>query len=77
MDPRLLELDGLERRPIALWRELGWWGRSPLWERVERIAAATPDRAAVLDSGHVLIYGELWSSELRYAAALHHRPPSP
>src|SRR5688500_14545456 len=72
MDPRLRELDGLERRPIALWRKRGWWGRSPLWERVERTAATEPGRPAVLDSGRVLSYRELWSSALHYAAALRH-----
>ena len=70
MDLRLQQLDGLERRPIALWRERGWWGRAPLWERVERTATAEPGRAAVLDAGHVLTYGSLWSSALRYAAAI-------
>jgi cyclohexanecarboxylate-CoA ligase len=72
MDHRLQDLHGLANRPGNRWRELGWWGRPPLWQRVERIAAAQPDKPAVIDDEHVLSYGNLWSAALATAAATRH-----
>jgi acyl-CoA synthetase (AMP-forming)/AMP-acid ligase II len=70
MDPRLVDLAALERRPAASWRERGWWGRPPMWERVRDVAATTPGKSAVIDGDEVLSYGALWEHALRQAAAM-------
>ena len=49
MDPRLVDLAGLERRPTESWRKRGWWGRPPMWERVRDVAANTPGKPAVIE----------------------------
>jgi cyclohexanecarboxylate-CoA ligase len=70
MDPRLVDLGALERRPAAAWRERGWWGRPPMWERVRDLAASTPGKPAVIDGDVVVSYGALWEGALRQAAAM-------
>ena len=70
MEPRLIDLSGLDRRPLAAWRQRGWWGRSPLWERVKEVAARDPAKPAVIDADHVLSYGALWHAALRQAQAM-------
>jgi cyclohexanecarboxylate-CoA ligase len=70
MDTRISELSGLERRPVALWREQGWWGRSPLWERVRDVAASEPGKLAVIDGERLISYGALWAEALRHAQAI-------
>ena len=70
MDPRLVDLGALERRPAASWRERGWWGRPPMWERVREVAATTPGKPAVIDGDEVISYGALWEDGLRQAAAM-------
>ena len=70
MDPRLADLSGLDRRPGMLWRERGWWGRSPLWERVKDIAASNPAKFAVIEGEKFISYGALWHDALRQAEAM-------
>jgi cyclohexanecarboxylate-CoA ligase len=70
MDPRLVDLSGLDRRPGALWRQRGWWGRPPMWERVREVAARAPARSAVIEGEDVLSYGALWVDALRQARAM-------
>jgi cyclohexanecarboxylate-CoA ligase len=70
MDPRLSDLSGLRRRPLALWRERGWWGRSPLWERVRQVAASEPGKLAIIDGERFISYGALWLEALRHAEAI-------
>jgi cyclohexanecarboxylate-CoA ligase len=70
MDPRLSDLGGLDRRPAASWRERGWWGRPPLWERVSEIAASDPAKVAVIDGETLLSYAGLWHEALRQAQAM-------
>jgi cyclohexanecarboxylate-CoA ligase len=70
MDPRLVDLGGLERRPSALWRARGWWGRRPMWERVSDVAASTPTKLAVVNGKEVVSYGALWQRALRQAEAM-------
>ena len=70
MDPRLVDLGGLDRRPSALWRARGWWGRPPMWERVRDVAASTPAKPAVVDGEEVVSYGALWQRALRQAEAM-------
>ena len=65
MDPRLTDLSGLDRRPTTLWRESGWWGRPPLWERVRNVAANEPAKVAVIDGATLLSYAALWQEAMR------------
>jgi len=65
MDPRLSDLSGLGRRPLALWRERGWWGRTPLWERVRQVAASEHGKLAIIDGERFISYGSLWREALR------------
>src|SRR5260221_14684910 len=75
MDPRLVDLGGLERRPSALWRARGWWGRPPMWERVSDAAASTPTKLAIVDGKEVVSYGALWQRALRQAEAMRGAEP--
>ena len=70
MDPRLVDLSHLMIRPVAAWRAAGWWGQTPLWERVCRTAASNPDRTAVIDETGSLTVAKLWSEVTAVAAAL-------
>jgi cyclohexanecarboxylate-CoA ligase len=70
MDPRLADLSGLDRRSSKLWRERGWWGRSPLWERVKEVAASNPAKLAVIEGEKFISYGALWHDALRQAEAM-------
>lgn len=71
MDFRLIDLDRLRLRPAREWRERGWWGRTPLWQRVCEIALQQPHKTAVLDSNDAISYASLWRDALRIGAALH------
>lgn len=70
MDTRLRDLSHLVRRPLAAWRKAGWWGQTPLWERVQQRAEYDPQRVAVIDEAGLLTTGELWADALSVAAAL-------
>ena len=70
MDPRLVDLSGFDRRPGTLWRQRGWWGRSPMWERVRDVAASDPAKLAVLEGEMTISYGALWHGALRQAEAM-------
>jgi acyl-CoA synthetase (AMP-forming)/AMP-acid ligase II len=70
MDERLSDLAGLKRRPAERWRQSGWWGREPLWQRVGETAAATPDRPAVIQGDTQLTYRDLWDRASCLAGAL-------
>jgi cyclohexanecarboxylate-CoA ligase len=70
MDPRLVDLDGLDRRPGVLWRERGWWGRPPMWERVRDVAASNFAKLAVIEGEDIVSYGALWDDALRQAEAM-------
>ncbi len=70
MEARLSDLSGLDRRPVALWRERGWWGRPPLWERVRDVSASYPAKLAVIDGDIRLSYAALWHHAMRQASAL-------
>jgi len=70
MDSRLVDLGALDRRPSALWRARGWWGRPPMWQRVSDIAARAPTKSAVIDGAEVVSYGGLWQRALQQAAAM-------
>jgi non-ribosomal peptide synthetase component E (peptide arylation enzyme) len=70
MDPRLADLSHLMARPVAAWRAAGWWGQTPLWERVCRAAASNPDRVAVIDETDSLTAAALWREAKAVAAAL-------
>src|ERR1700747_1785013 len=70
MDSRLVDLGALDRRPSAVWRARGWWGRPPMWQRVSDIAARAPTKSAVIDGAEVVSYGGLWQRALQQAAAM-------
>ena len=70
MDSRLLNLEPLGLQPRREWRERGWWGRLPLWERVREVALQQPQKSAVLDSGTAISYESLWRDALRIGAAI-------
>jgi cyclohexanecarboxylate-CoA ligase len=70
MDPRLVDLGALDRRPAALWQARGWWGRPPMWQRVSDVAARAPTKSAVIDGAEVVSYGGLWQRALQQAAAM-------
>src|SRR3990172_4142944 len=70
MDPRLVDLSHLMIRPVAAWRAAGWWGQTPLWERVCRTAASNPDRTAVIDETGSPTAAALWSEATAVSAAL-------
>ena len=70
MDPRLIDLDQLTARPVRDWRERGWWGRTPLWERVREVALQQPDKTAVIEADGAISYASLWGDALRIGAAM-------
>jgi cyclohexanecarboxylate-CoA ligase len=70
VDPRLADLSHLLKRPVDAWRAEGWWGQSPLWQRVKEAAARDPHRIAVADDAGALSSGELWTQATSIAAAL-------
>ncbi|GEM_PF-2272356 len=70
MDPRLARLRRVTDRPVALYRNRGWWGQQPLWARVRDRAAAAPDMPAVIDDAGALTYGRLWQQSVACAKAL-------
>lgn len=70
MDQRIANLGGLQRRPVAAWREAGYWGQSPLWQRVRDAAATNGERLAVVDDTGHLTARRLWRNALSVAAAL-------
>jgi len=65
MDFRLIDLDQLKLRPVREWRERGWWGRAPLWQRVREVALQQPQKTAVLDSDSTISFASLWRDALR------------
>lgn len=70
MDLRLINLDGLKSRPGHLWRERGWWGRPPLWERVRKTALREPAKVAIFDAEQTILYADLWRQALRHSTAM-------
>lgn len=71
MDQRLSRLsEALSRRPSDAWREAGYWGQSPLWERVREAAQRDPDRLLVIDNAGEWTAGDLWAQARRVAGAL-------
>ena len=73
MDFRLIDLEQLKLRPVREWRERGWWGRTPLWERVREVALQQPQKTAVLDADNAISYASLWRDALRIGAAMRRR----
>jgi cyclohexanecarboxylate-CoA ligase len=70
MDCRLIELDGLMQRPVREWHERGWWGRTPLWQRVRETAVQQPSKTAIFDAHTVTSYSALWKNALRIVVAM-------
>ena len=70
MDPRLSDLEQLNLRPSRDWRERGWWGRTPLWERVRQTTLHQPLKTAVFDADHLITYESLWRDALKYSQAM-------
>jgi non-ribosomal peptide synthetase component E (peptide arylation enzyme) len=70
MDCRLIELDGLKQRPVREWHERGWWGRTPLWQRVRETAVQQPSKTAIFDAHTVTSYSALWKNALRIVVAM-------
>lgn len=70
MDERLADLSAMQQRPGDAWRQGGWWGRKPMWQRVRDVAVEKPAKLAVREYSRDTSYGALWDMACRYAAAM-------
>ena len=71
MDQRLANLSqGLSLRPAELWRNAGYWGQAPLWERVREAARREPDRLLIIDNAGSYTAAALWAEAKRISSAL-------